>query len=82
MSVRPSVCLLDLVGQVQGSVSLTPNNYFDVFAVTHVKHKEIFLMGNVAQVALRRILFVISGVYYFGDQNRGIPRATASIHII
>ena len=46
VSVRPSVCLLDLVGQVQGSVSLTPNNYFDVFAVTHVKHKEIFFDGK------------------------------------
>ena len=28
-----------------------PNNYFDVFDLTHDKHKDIFFRGNVAYVA-------------------------------
>ena len=32
---------LEVVGEVQGSVSEIPNNYFDMFDVTHIKHKEI-----------------------------------------
>ena len=31
------------------------------------------------EVLYRRILFVMGFVYYFGHQNRGIPRETASI---
>ena len=30
-------------------------------------------------VLFRRVLFVMSIIYNFGDQNRGTPRATASI---
>ena len=56
-----------------------PNNYFDV------KHKEIFLGEMLLklhfEVLCRRVLFVKSIVYYFGEQNRRIPRATTSFHI-
>ena len=37
---------LEVLGEVQGSFSLIPNNYFDVFDVTHVKHKELFIEGK------------------------------------
>ena len=30
------------------------------------------------EVLYRRVLFVMSTVYYFGDQNRGVPWATVS----
>ena len=41
----------------QGSASSIPNNSFDVFNMTHAKHKEIFSEGkNVAQVAFRSII--------------------------
>ena len=33
------------------------------------------------EVLYRRVLFVISIVYYFGDQNRRIPRAAVSNNI-
>ena len=34
---------LEVIGKFQGSVSQITNNYFDVFDVTHVKHKETLL---------------------------------------
>ena len=34
------------------------------------------------EVLYRRVLFVMSIIYYFGDQNRGIPLVTASNIII
>ena len=55
-----------------------------MFDVTHVKHKELIFLRKMLlklhfEVLYRRILFVMSIVYYFGDPNHGIPRATASI---
>ena len=38
---------LDVVGEVQGSVSSIPNNYFDVFYVTLIKHKKILFEGKM-----------------------------------
>ena len=48
-----------------------------MFDVPHVKHKDIFLSENVAQVEFRRIIST-SIVNYFGDQNLGIPRPTGN----
>ena len=45
--------------------------------------RKYFLRGKMLlklhfEVLYRRVLFVMSIIYYFGDQNRGIPLATAS----
>ena len=56
-----------------------------MFNVTHVKHKEIFFEREMLlklhfEVLYRRVSFVMSIINYFGDQNRAIPRATASLY--
>ena len=49
--------VLEVVGQVQGSVSYLTNNYFDVFDLTRMLNiRKYFLRENVAQVVFRNII--------------------------
>ena len=52
-----SVCMVRLgewmngfaqIGEVQGSVSYIPNNYFFVLDMTNAKNKEIFFEGKIS----------------------------------
>ena len=56
--------------EVQGSVHYIPNNYFYVFDVTNVKHKEIGFEGNMLvklhlKVFHLRVLFAMSIILKF-----------------
>ena len=56
---------LDVCGRGStGECQLDTNNYFDVFDVTHVKHKEIFFEGKMLlklhfKVLYGRVFFVM-----------------------
>ena len=45
----------------------------------HVKHKEIFVELHFVTYQFDGYSFLMSILYYIGDQNRGIMRVTASI---